>query len=756
MTDLNKFLPGLEGVHSLSYQLKEPFLDLAARFADEPGTVVLPSGTDMDCAGYNILGIWPWLGLKAWGGRLEVMVGDQTRIINSHPLDFLDFLMNLYSLGGRNFAEPLGAGLLGYLGYDLKDGIENLPRTVLEQDLPDLCLFAPSLILIQERRSGKARIFLPLLNNTGEDSSSRELCTATLDAFFSRIRSPSQKPGGFDVGSDGLTSNFTRSEYMEAVEKIIAYIRAGDIYQVNLSQRFQTRFTGDTFTLFRKMFEMNPAPFFGFVQAGDHQILSTSPERFVKREGDHLETRPIKGTIQRGRDEAEDLKLAKELSASFKDDAELSMIVDLMRNDLGRVARGGTVRVEEHKRLEAYDNVYHLVSIVKARLKPGASSVDILRAAFPGGSITGCPKIRSMEIIDELEPVSRHVYTGSLGYLGFNDTMDLSIAIRTATVAGGRLSFSVGGGIVYDSQPALEFQETLHKGKTLMDALGAAREKIESPLKAWVNGRLMDQGRASVPLLSPGFQYGAGIFETIRTENGSPLFLKEHLSRLTKSWETLFDSSLPRVCWPDVISQLLKANGLDRGVAAVKITAALSSSDDVPLVGVTARLYVHRLALFQRDGINLITYPFPRHTPMADHKSLNYLYYDRAGRFARSQGGDEALILNPGGTISETNTCSIMAVSGRKILLPQSSHSLPGVTRAALEGELERRGYEVHHKKVTVEEFLDFGSVVLANSLMGLVPALSLDGKRLTGGRTFCREMNFFLGFKAEMPRFNG
>ena len=168
---------------------------------------------------------------------------------------------------------------------------------------------------------------------------------------------------------------------------------------------------------------------------------------------------------------AEDDALRRELLESAKDDAELSMIVDLLRNDIGKVCRPGSVRVLEHKRLEAYQNVYHLVSIVKGELDPGMDAVDLLRATFPGGSITGCPKIRAMEIIDELEPVRRHIYTGSIGYVGFDGTMDLSIAIRTATFTGGKTVFSVGGGIVFDSDPASEFEETLHKGRTLMDAL---------------------------------------------------------------------------------------------------------------------------------------------------------------------------------------------------------------------------------------------------------------------------------------------
>ena len=210
-------------------------------------------------------------------------------------------------------------------------------------------------------------------------------------------------------------------------------------------------------------------------------------ERFLLRQENYLETRPIKGTRPRGRNPEEDEAQRQELVASPKDDAELSMIVDLLRNDLGKVCRARTVRVKEHKRLEAYQNVYHLVSIVTGELQPSTSHVDILRATFPGGSITGCPKIRSMEIIDELEPQVRHVYTGALGYLGLHRNMDLNVAIRTAIVANGWGHFSVGGGVVYDSDEQAEFEETLHKGHTLFRLLegdNLVEARVEPPLSS--------------------------------------------------------------------------------------------------------------------------------------------------------------------------------------------------------------------------------------------------------------------------------
>jgi para-aminobenzoate synthetase component 1 len=288
--------------------------------------------------------------------------------------------------------------------------------------------------------------------------------------FYAMSGKSSAKSLSTADGFNELASNFSQTGYEEAIQQILEYISAGDVYQVNLSQRFQVPFSGDTFALFSHLYQENPAPFFAYVQAGDHQIVSTSPERFLLRSGSRIEARPIKGTMPRGKTASEDQDMRQALISSTKDDAELSMIVDLLRNDIGKVCAPFSVHVAEHKRMEAYQNVFHQVSIVEGKLDSDKDTVDLITATFPGGSITGCPKIRAMEIIDELESHRRHVYCGSIGYLSFHDTMDLSIAIRTATVVNNTLSFSVGGGIVFDSIPTSEYEETLHKGKTLIEA----------------------------------------------------------------------------------------------------------------------------------------------------------------------------------------------------------------------------------------------------------------------------------------------
>ena len=347
--------------------------------------------------------------------------------------------------------------------------------------------------MVHDKASGATQVHAPVRQDQ-ESGAAR----AAIDGFISALTSPPETPGAFSATGQSLKSNFTRCDYIKSVERIRDYIAAGDIYQVNLSQRFEMGFKGDSYSLFRTLYRMNPAPFFAYVNAGDHQIVSTSPERFLLRNGNRVETRPIKGTRPRGETPEKDREMKTALTRSPKDDAELSMIVDLLRNDIGKVCAGGSVVVAQHKRLEAYQNVYHLVSVVEGTLAEGKDSVDLIRATFPGGSITGCPKIRSMEIIDELESHRRHVYTGSIGYISFHDTMDLSIAIRTATIIGDRLVFSVGGGIVHDSDPEDEYEETLHKGRTLMSVFKEAGEKpateTGSGLWVWQDGRLNPPG----------------------------------------------------------------------------------------------------------------------------------------------------------------------------------------------------------------------------------------------------------------------
>lgn len=446
-------------------------LQYARACAGNPYSAILLSGGEPPRDGenrYSIVAWDPFASFKSKGHHCNIRILDQELCLDGDPLDLMDELMGKLKADYPPAISPFSGGAVGYFAYDLKNSIERLPQIAQDDlDLPDILLFWPSRILVHDRLEKKLHALSLSIKNQAGDSVTPAGCNA------SEVQIPGpgiqMEDSGMRVGD--LESNFTHDGYIRAIEKVRHYIREGDVYQVNLSQRYRFPFQGDAFRLWESLFAMNPAPFYAFIQAGDHQVLSTSMERFLYREGDVIETRPIKGTRKRGQTVEEDAALSRELQGSTKDDAELSMIVDLLRNDLGRVCAPRSIRVAEHKRLETYQNVHHLVSIVTGRLRPETTCGELLAATFPGGSITGCPKIRAMEIIDEIEPNVRHVYTGAIGYLGWHGNLDLNIAIRTALIHRSTCYFSVGGGIVYDSSEEDEYQETLHKGRTLFQLI---------------------------------------------------------------------------------------------------------------------------------------------------------------------------------------------------------------------------------------------------------------------------------------------
>ncbi len=731
----------ITGLFQKDLTLSKPFIDVAARFSEEPGTVCLLSGGDLDCARYHILGLRPFFRFRGRGRNMEIRSWDRIERFHADPLDTLRRLLDHFRTGDVEFPEPFSSGLLGYLAYDLKDTIEDLPRTSHDDlGLPSIWFNGPSLVLVHDRVYDRTTLYIPVFEH--EDSRETE---TRLTWFLDAINAPSPEDRGFSGDGNGFRSNFHQESYMDAIGRIKEYILSGDIYQVNMSQRFDMGFRGCPFSLFKDLFNRNPAPFFAYIHADDHHIVSTSPERFILRNRSYVETRPIKGTRPRGNTAENDEKLKAELSQSPKDDAELSMIVDLMRNDLGKVCKGGSVRVKEHKRVEAYTNVFHLISIVDGELDLGKDEADILRATFPGGSITGCPKIRSMEIIDELETRRRHIYTGSIGYIGFGGTLDLSIAIRTATIVNGRMVFSVGGGVVYDSDPSDEYHETLHKGRTLFDTVSGSPGEKEKPTVVWMNGGLMNADEASFPVTSRAAQYGHGLFETLRVDRGRIRYLDDHLKRLASSFAIFFARPFPDLTFKDVIHQVIDANRLGDRVAAVKIMIADGASERPPyddMVIVTARPYTHRLISLNKDGLDLLISETRRHTPTAAHKSMNYQYYLEEGKKAVMAGYDEALILNADGSVSETNTANVFLVQNKTVVCPISEYALQGVMEKQVRSLLSTWSYRFVERIVMPSDFGPADMIFLTNSLMGAVPVRRIGERSFTDASPLCREIN--------------
>lgn len=398
--------------------------------------------------------------------------------VEGNPIEILRKLLNQYHLPLQPELPPFTGGVIGFFSYDLGWLFEDLPQ-MAEDDvhIPDCVLcFYDTIIAVDHEKNEN------MILSSGfpeEDMGERNQRSKERIAFFQDLcNQPLEVDNTFNVPG-ALKSHFNKESYCEAVQKVKDYIFAGDIFQANLTQRFSLPFSGSPLGLYQKLAQINPAPFASIFEWKDFAVVSASPERFLRVSGSELETRPIKGTRRRGKTEEEDIILRDELWNSSKDKAELTMIVDLQRNDLGRVCVPGTVRVPELYRLEQYATVWHLVSTVVGTLKPDLDICDLLEASFPGGSITGAPKIRAMEIIEELEPVKRSIYTGSIGYIGFNGESDLNIVIRTFIIKNGLAHIQVGGGIVADSEPDLEYEETLHKARALFDSLGLSGGNIE-------------------------------------------------------------------------------------------------------------------------------------------------------------------------------------------------------------------------------------------------------------------------------------
>ena len=458
---------------------------LAASLAGEPGVVLLRSaGLDSPHARYSFVAARPFLTFRSFDTRCELTTpqtpdaSTQTRFGN--PWRVLDELMSRYELLDEvDLPFPLG-GCFGYWGYDLKHFVEpKLPRrAVNDLELPDCHVGFHDSLVVFDHRLGKTWIVSTGLDVDGSRSEAwakeqadwwRGRLADAVAASSLRVETATDsQPQGCDYG---VASTFTREQFIARVEQAQRYIRAGDIYQVNLAQRLSapTQFTG--WELFERLLDVSPAPFAAYLDCGEFQIASSSPELFLRLSGPHITTRPIKGTRPRSADPTRDAQLTYELQTSAKEMSELVMITDLLRNDLGRVCEYGSVQVPELVRLERYSQVQHLVSTVEGRLRADVTHFAAFASCFPGGSITGAPKFRAMEIIDELESVTRGPYCGCHGYLGFNRESQLSITIRTAVRTEEQTYFHVGAGIVADSAAAAEYDETLAKARGFLAAL---------------------------------------------------------------------------------------------------------------------------------------------------------------------------------------------------------------------------------------------------------------------------------------------
>lgn len=455
-------------VHTLPYH--HDSARLFERVAHEPWAMFLDSGRAIDpetglpgspYGRYDIIVARPSVTLVTQGEFTTINRNGQQEVSTEDPFKLLNQL--LQQTPASSSAWPFSGGALGYFAYDLARRIEHLEAHNMPEAIPEMMVGIYDWAIVVDHKQQMTHLV-----SHGFFSETQALWHALCQFFEDAYVTLSHE---FAVCSP-IESNFTQESYTDAFNRIQDYISAGDCYQVNLAQRFCAQVEGDSWVAYRLLRRVSPAPFMAFMQlplqdGRNFQVMSNSPERFIQCLDGHVETRPIKGTRPRSKDPIKDAENADELQKSIKDRAENLMIVDLLRNDIGKNCVIGSVKADKLFQLQSFVNVHHLVSIVSGTLKAGATAIDLLRGCFPGGSITGAPKVRAMEIINELEPHRRGIYCGAIGYMGFDGNMDTNIAIRTAVINDGQISFYAGGGIVTDSDGGEEYKETLDKAASM-------------------------------------------------------------------------------------------------------------------------------------------------------------------------------------------------------------------------------------------------------------------------------------------------
>ena len=460
-------------------------LSVYLKLADAPHTYLFESVEGGERFGrYSIIGL-PVRRVYTFSGQ-TLEVRDRGELIErrevADPFAEVEALRSAHSVPKLDGVPGFTGGLVGWFGFECIGYIE--PRLASgdkrnELDTPDILLMLSEEVAVFDNLKG--RLYL-IVHADPREADAWERAQARLDALTATLRQPGAGypvPLARDVLDESdFVSGFTREGFIAAVEKSKEYIRAGDIFQVVLSQRLSVPFSARPVDVYRALRALNPSPYMYFLDVGDTQVVGSSPEILVRLEAGQVTVRPIAGTRPRGKTVEEDLALEAELLADPKERAEHLMLIDLGRNDAGRVSQAGTVAVGERFVIERYSHVMHIVSEVTGTLLPGLSYADVLRATFPAGTVSGAPKIRALEVIRELEPIKRNVYAGSIGYLGWHGDADTAIAIRTAVIKHGRLHVQAGAGIVYDSDPQKEWDETMNKGRALFRAVAEAAKGL--------------------------------------------------------------------------------------------------------------------------------------------------------------------------------------------------------------------------------------------------------------------------------------
>jgi anthranilate synthase component 1 len=433
---------------------------------------------------YSFIGYRPRLVIRAWGEKVEVRHNqDEPDQLRARPFETLKDIMKAFRPATLPGLPRFFGGLVGYMSYDMVRFFEDLaPDKPNDIGIPDAAFMMPEQVIIYDNLTQTIKVVVNCyLSNGADPARVYDRAVEEIEKTEKMIGRALVTPSSGKAGPERdltMIPNMERERFENIVSRAKEYITRGEAIQVVLSQRFQADLTSEPFQVYRALRRINPSPYMYYLQFGGETVIGASPEVLVRLEDGRVALRPIAGTRPRGEDAGEDQRLEAELRADPKERAEHVMLVDLGRNDVGRVAAVGTVEVKDLMVVERYSHVMHLVSHVEGNLASGLDMFDVLRACFPAGTVSGAPKVRAMEIIDELEPTRRGLYAGAVGYFGFSGNMDFCIAIRTLLVRNGRVYLQVGAGIVADSDPALEYEETLNKGKALVRALNLANNGL--------------------------------------------------------------------------------------------------------------------------------------------------------------------------------------------------------------------------------------------------------------------------------------
>ena len=457
-------------------------LSLYLKLANQPFSYLLESVQGGERFGrYSIIGLPAKVRIVVQGRNIQVLEGDTVleSVENANPLDFVKSYQARFKTPPYEGLPRFTGGLAGYFGYETVRYIEKRLADTVKPDainVPDVLLMVSEQLAVVDNLSGKL-YFIVYADTTVPDA--YEQAKQRLNELVQKLRNAVSIPKSVATEKTTASSEFGEDNFKAAVKRAQQYILDGDIMQVVLSQRMSQPFSSSPLSLYRALRSLNPSPYMFYYDMGDHHVVGASPEILVRLENGTVTARPIAGTRPRGKTREQDIALAEELLADPKERAEHVQLMDLGRNDVGRVAATGSVRVTDNMMIERYSHVMHIVSNVEGKLKPGMDAIDVIKATFPAGTVSGAPKVRAMEIIDELEPSKRGIYAGAVGYLGFNGDMDVAIAIRTGVIKDNMLYVQAGAGIVADSVPDSEWMETQNKARAVLRAAELVQEGLD-------------------------------------------------------------------------------------------------------------------------------------------------------------------------------------------------------------------------------------------------------------------------------------